>query len=67
MVRRLGNEVVELKRIRVASVHLGRLPEGAWRHLGPEEVEALLPVAGQPVSRSSGPASTGRRADGPTG
>lgn len=49
MVRRLGNEVVELKRIRVASVHLGRLPEGAWRHLGPEEVEALLTVAGQPV------------------
>jgi 23S rRNA pseudouridine2605 synthase/23S rRNA pseudouridine2604 synthase len=43
MVRQLGNEVVELKRTRVSSVRLGRLPEGAWRHLSPEEVEALLP------------------------
>lgn len=43
MVRRLGNEVVELKRTRVASVRLGRLAEGAWRHLSPEEMEALLP------------------------
>ena len=44
MVRMLGNEVVELKRIRVADVRLGRLAEGAWRHLRPEEVEALLPA-----------------------
>ena len=41
MVRRVGNEVVDLKRIRVAGVRLGRLPEGAWRHLTPEEVAAL--------------------------
>lgn len=44
MVRRLGNEVVELKRTRVAFVRLGRLAEGAWRHLRAEEVEALLPA-----------------------
>ena len=43
MVRMLGNEVVELKRTRVAAVRLDRLAEGAWRHLRPEEVEALLP------------------------
>jgi len=43
MVRRLGNEVVELKRTRMASVRLGRLAEGAWRHLSAEEVAALLP------------------------
>ena len=43
MVRRLGNEVVELKRTRVASVRLGRLSEGAWRHLSAEEVAELLP------------------------
>jgi len=43
MVRRLGNEVVELKRTRMASVRLGRLAEGAWRHLRAEEVAALLP------------------------
>lgn len=42
MVRRLGNEVVELKRTRVASVRLGRLAEGAWRHLDEKEVQALL-------------------------
>ena len=42
MVRRLGNEVVELKRIRVAAVRLGRLSEGAWRFLTDLEVEALL-------------------------
>jgi 23S rRNA pseudouridine2605 synthase/23S rRNA pseudouridine2604 synthase len=48
MVRRLGNEVVDLKRTRVASVRLGRLAEGAWRHLGPEEVAALLEPARHP-------------------
>jgi 23S rRNA pseudouridine2605 synthase/23S rRNA pseudouridine2604 synthase len=42
MVRQSGNEVLELKRTRVASVRLGRLAEGSWRHLGQEEVEALL-------------------------
>jgi 23S rRNA pseudouridine2605 synthase/23S rRNA pseudouridine2604 synthase len=42
MVRRLGNEVVELKRTRVASIRLGRLAEGAWRYLDEKEVEALL-------------------------
>jgi 23S rRNA pseudouridine2605 synthase/23S rRNA pseudouridine2604 synthase len=44
MVRQLGNEVVELKRTRVACVRLGRLAEGAWRHLRPEEVAELLPA-----------------------
>jgi 23S rRNA pseudouridine2605 synthase/23S rRNA pseudouridine2604 synthase len=42
MVRRVGNEVVELRRIRVAGVKLGRLAQGAWRHLTDLEVEALL-------------------------
>jgi 23S rRNA pseudouridine2605 synthase/23S rRNA pseudouridine2604 synthase len=42
MVRRVGNEVVELKRIRVATVRLGRLSEGAWRYLSDLEVKALL-------------------------
>ncbi len=49
MVRRLGNEVIELKRIRVAGVRLGRLPEGHWRHLTPEEVSGLQ----QPTPPSS--------------
>jgi len=42
MVRGLGNEVVELQRIRVAHIRLGRLPEGMWRHLTDREVQALL-------------------------
>jgi 23S rRNA pseudouridine2605 synthase/23S rRNA pseudouridine2604 synthase len=42
MVSRLGNEVVELKRIRVAHIRLGRLPEGTWRQLTDREVLALL-------------------------
>jgi 23S rRNA pseudouridine2605 synthase/23S rRNA pseudouridine2604 synthase len=42
MVRGLGNEVVELKRVRVAHVRLGRLPEGRWRRLTAEEVRPLL-------------------------
>ena len=42
MVRQLGNEVIELKRVRVAHVRLGRLPKGRWRHLTDAEVQALL-------------------------
>jgi 23S rRNA pseudouridine2605 synthase/23S rRNA pseudouridine2604 synthase len=42
MVRQLGNEVIELKRVRVSRVRLGRLPEGRWRHLTDAEVQALL-------------------------
>ena len=41
MVRRLGNEVAELKRVRVAHIRLGRLPEGHWRYLTGPEVQAL--------------------------
>jgi 23S rRNA pseudouridine2605 synthase/23S rRNA pseudouridine2604 synthase len=42
MVRRVGNEVVALRRVRVACVPLGKLPEGSWRHLSPEEIASLL-------------------------
>jgi 23S rRNA pseudouridine2605 synthase/23S rRNA pseudouridine2604 synthase len=42
MVSRLGNEVVELKRIRVSHIRLGHLPEGRWRYLTDPEVQALL-------------------------
>ena len=41
MVRKLNNHVSRLKRIRVAGVHLGDLPEGAWRHLTEKEVNRL--------------------------
>jgi 23S rRNA pseudouridine2605 synthase/23S rRNA pseudouridine2604 synthase len=42
MARRVGREVLGLKRIRIAGVRLGKLAEGAWRHLHSEEVEMLL-------------------------
>jgi 23S rRNA pseudouridine2605 synthase/23S rRNA pseudouridine2604 synthase len=42
MVSRLGNEVVDLKRIRVAHIRLGRLAEGAWRYLTDAETRALI-------------------------
>ena len=42
MVRKVGNQVTLLKRIRVAGVKLGRLPPGKWRHLTEKEKEALL-------------------------
>ena len=45
MVRKVGNRVVELKRIRVANVRLGNLPEGKWRHLSEAEKKHLLASA----------------------
>ena len=42
MVRKVGNHVVRLKRVRMASLQLGNLKEGQWRHLTAKEVTALL-------------------------
>ncbi len=42
MVRKVGNRVTELKRIRVANVRLGNLPEGKWRYLTDAEKNRLL-------------------------
>jgi len=42
MVGKVGNYVVKLKRIRMANVKLGDLPEGKWRYLKPAEVKTLL-------------------------
>ncbi len=44
MVRKVGNHVAELKRIRIANVKLGRLSPGAWRHLSKTELSRLLQV-----------------------
>ena len=44
MVRKVGNQVVSLRRIRIANIILGDLPAGSWRHLTPEECEGLLKV-----------------------
>jgi 23S rRNA pseudouridine2605 synthase/23S rRNA pseudouridine2604 synthase len=42
MVRKVGNQVTGLKRIRVANIKLGRLAPGAWRHLTTDERTKLL-------------------------
>jgi pseudouridine synthase len=42
MVRKVGSHVVALKRIRMASLRLGNLKEGQWRHLTAREVAGLL-------------------------
>jgi len=42
MVRKVGNQVTRLKRIRVGDVKLGRLPQGNWRYLTEKEEQHLL-------------------------
>ena len=41
MVRKVGNQVTRLKRIRVAGIKLGQLPTGKWRHLTEKEKEEI--------------------------
>lgn len=42
MVRKVGNRVIGLTRIRIANIHLGNLAEGAWRQLTTKERVTLL-------------------------
>lgn len=42
MVKKVGNRVVQLNRIRVADLKLGRLDRGGWRHLSRDETRQLL-------------------------
>ncbi len=52
MVRKVEHKVLRLHRVRVANVRLGDLKPGQWRHLTPEEVEALAaPAKSQPADR----------------
>ena len=41
MVRKVGNQVTRLKRIRIAGIKLGQLPPGKWRHLTAKEKEEI--------------------------
>jgi 23S rRNA pseudouridine2605 synthase len=45
MFDRVGHSVIKLKRIRTGNLLLGDLPEGAFRYLTPEEVQALKDLA----------------------
>jgi 23S rRNA pseudouridine2605 synthase/23S rRNA pseudouridine2604 synthase len=42
MVRKVGNHVIRLKRIRISKIKLGRLAEGNWRNLTEKEKTELL-------------------------
>lgn len=42
MVRKVGNRVAGLKRIRISNVRLGNLEEGHWRYLTAKEKKELL-------------------------
>jgi 23S rRNA pseudouridine2605 synthase/23S rRNA pseudouridine2604 synthase len=42
MTGRLGHRITALKRIRIAGIKLGKLKEGQWRFLTPEEQKTLL-------------------------
>ncbi|MFH1990854.1 MAG: pseudouridine synthase [Pseudomonadota bacterium] len=42
MVRKVGHQVIRLKRIRVSNIKLGRLTQGAWRYLTDREKKHLL-------------------------
>jgi len=44
MVRKVGSRVARLKRVRISSLKLGGLKEGAWRYLKANEKEALLKI-----------------------
>ncbi len=48
MCEHFGYTVRRLQRVRIMSVHLGRLPVGEWRSLTPAELRGLRP-AGRPV------------------
>lgn len=52
MVRKVGNRVVRLERVRVAEIELGNLPVGQWRYLTAEEIDALKRSAGIAGNRS---------------
>ncbi len=42
MVQKVGNRVIDLKRIRVANIRLGKLSEGKWRYLNELEIKQLM-------------------------
>lgn len=42
MVRKVGNRVLRLKRIRISNIRLGTLAEGRWRYLTEKEKRGLI-------------------------
>ena len=42
MVRKVGGQIINLKRVRVANIKLGILAAGQWRYLTKKEKEELV-------------------------
>ena len=42
MVRKVGNRVIRLKRIRISNIRLATLAEGQWRYLTEKEKKGLI-------------------------
>lgn len=49
MVRKVGNEVKRLQRIRFAGINLGSLSPGRWRYLTPDEKKRLMDGLQDPI------------------
>jgi len=45
MVKAVGSEVIDLKRLQIGCVNLGKLPPGMWRLMKPSEVTGLQKLA----------------------
>lgn len=46
MVRKVGNQVTRLHRIRISNIRIGNLAPGSWRHLKKAEKTELLKLSG---------------------
>ncbi len=42
MLKAVGSSVIELKRVQIGEVNIGKLPKGEWRHLKNKEVGSIL-------------------------
>jgi 23S rRNA pseudouridine2605 synthase/23S rRNA pseudouridine2604 synthase len=44
MIRKVGNQVIRLRRLRIANIQLGNLAPGQWRYLEESEKKKLLTI-----------------------
>ncbi|HSB34270.1 MAG TPA: pseudouridine synthase [Nitrospirota bacterium] len=54
MFDRVGHSVIKLKRVRTGNLVLGDLPEGSFRYLTPDEVQAMKELATKEWSGAAG-------------
>ena len=42
MLKAVGSSVIELKRVQIGEIIIGKLPKGEWRYLKDKEVRSIL-------------------------